>query len=140
MVFNSLLWNGILSTIEVLLHDGWTTDVDFFNCSRGFKLFKILSVIILVHPPAYWLSNLLAFLNFANSAIMSKQIIQMMFFAKIDEDINEFKTHCFFFTCERSMKFELKGIKIKRLIASVNMAWSRKFLAILRVTELFTRI
>ena len=119
MIFDSLVGDGVLSTIKMLLHDRWAADVDFLDGSRGFHLFELLSICILVHSLANWLSNFFAFFDLADSAVVHEQVLQVVLLTEINKNINKLETHGFFLTSEGSVKFKRKVCQFKWVWASV---------------------
>ena len=116
MIFDSLVWNGILGAIEMFLHDWWTADVDGLDCAGRFHLLELLSICILVHSFTDWLPNILTWLDLANSAVVSEQMSHVRPLKQCNESVDELKTHRLFFARKRSVKLKIEVIQIKRLV------------------------
>jgi len=103
----------------MLLHDRWAADVDFLDSTGGFHLFELLSIRVLVHSLANWLSNFFAFFDLADSTVVHEQVLQVVLLTELNKNINKLEPHGFFLTREGSVKFKRKVCQIKRFWASV---------------------
>lgn len=121
VILNSLIRNSILSPIKVLLHDWWTAYVGLFNLSTFFESLEFLFVGSLVHSLSLWLSKLGILLYFTDSRVVSEKILVAVFFAEVNEQIKEFKTHGLLLTSERSVQVELEVIQINWIWGSMDL-------------------
>lgn len=116
-----LIRNGILSPIEVLLHNWWTANPEHFNLSTFFESLEFLLVGSLVHSLSLWLSKLSVLLHFTDSAVVSEKILVAISIAEVNEQIKEFETHGFLLASERSVQVELEVIQVKWFWRSMHL-------------------
>ena len=113
VIFDSLVWNRVLSSIKVLLHNWWAAYVCLFDKTALFESQELLSVGSLVHSLALWLSLWLVFIWLTDSAVVGEEALVAVLLAELGKEVNDIETHGFWFTGEGSVEIELEVIQVE---------------------------
>jgi hypothetical protein len=100
VILDSLVWNSILGSIEMLLHNWWTANVRLLNLTSFLESHELFVVGLLVHSLALWLSQLGIFINLTNSGVVGEQVLITILLAQISKEIEKLKAHGLWLTSE----------------------------------------
>lgn len=114
VILNFLVFNRILSSIKMFLHNWRTANVGFFNLTSLLESQELLSVGSLIHSLALWLSQNGILLDLTDSRVVGEQIFVTVLLAHFDAEIENIKTHSLFLTGKRCVKIELEVVQVKR--------------------------
>jgi len=93
VVLDSLVFNSVLGSIEMLLHYWWTANISLLNLASLLESHEFLIVGLFVHSLALWLSKLGVFVKLTNSGVVGEQVLVTILLAQINKEIDKLKTH-----------------------------------------------